>query len=222
MKRTPVLLAAVALLASGLGHDAMAATKKAAAPKPVTMTWYLHGASANGNADLLQGIQSGESGYLPMDAKAPSGTSAKEMLLFGALATPNSQCTGGPLLPSWTGSASGMLQGKVSVTFFARSTPGNAVVRILNVADAGCNDAYTTPLAEATVALPASPTPAQVTLTLPIRKPSKLTGALTLQVLEGQTSGLEGPQVSGVSYDSTTTASKVTFTCLPKPGRKSC
>jgi hypothetical protein len=218
LKRTPVLLAAVALLASGLGHDAMAAAKKKAAPKPVTMTWYLHGDSGNGNADLFQA----DSPYLAMDATAPTGTSAKEMLFFGAVASPNSACTGGPLLPSWTGAASGMLQGKVDVTFFARSTPGNAIVRIFNVADGGCNDAYTPPLAEATVALPASPTAAEVKVSLALPKPQKLSGAFTLQIVEGTTSGFEGPQVSGVSYDSTATPSKITFSCLPKTGKKAC
>ena len=70
MKRTPVLLAAVALVASGLGHDAMAATKKKPAPpKPVTMNWFLHGDSANGNADLFQA----DSPYLAMDATAVVG-----------------------------------------------------------------------------------------------------------------------------------------------------
>jgi len=219
VKRTPVLLAAVALVASGLGHDAMAATKKKPAPpKPVTMNWFLHGDSANGNADLFQA----DSPYLAMDATAPTGTSAKEMLFFGALASPNSACTGGPLLPSWTGAASGTLQGKVTVTFYARSTPGNAIVRVFNVNDGGCNDAYSDPVAEATVALPASPTAALVTVTLPVAKPTKLAGALTLQIVEGQTSGLEGPQISGVSYDSTTTPSKITFTCVPKIGKKTC
>ncbi|HUR13254.1 MAG TPA: hypothetical protein VM097_02045 [Mycobacteriales bacterium] len=219
MKRTPVLLAAVALVASGLGHDAIAATKKKPAPpKPVTMNWFLHGATANGNSDMLQG----DTAYLPMDATAPSGASVKEVLLFGAIASPNSECTAGPLLPSWTGTASGTLQGKVTVSFYARSTPGNAIVRVFNVNDGGCNDAYTPPVAEATVALPTSPTASLVTVTLPVSRAAKLAGALTLQIIEGQTSGFEGPQVSGVSYDSTTTPSKITFTCLPKIGKKTC
>jgi hypothetical protein len=220
VKRTPVLLVATALVAGGLAHDAVAATKKKpAAPKPVTTTWYLHGDSANGNADMAQN----DTAYLPMDATAPTGTSAKEVALFGALASPNSECAGGPLLPSWTGAASGTLQGSVTVTFFARSTPGaNVRVRVLNTDDGGCNEAFTPPVAEATVALPISPTPAEVTVTLPIAKPSKLPGALTLQIIEGTTNGLEGPQVSGISYDSTTTASKITWTCMPKAGKKTC
>lgn len=219
MKRTTVLLAAFAVLAVGAGPDALAAAKKKPGPpKPVAMTWYLHGTETNGNSEMLQN----DTGYLPMDASAPAGTSAKEAMLFGGLVTPNDQCTGGPLLPSWTGLVSGTLQGSVTVTFFARSTPANAIVRVFNVADGGCNDAFTPPVGQATVALPASPTASEVKVTIPITRPAKLKGALTLQIIEAQTSGFEGPQLSGVSYDSTATPSKIAFTCLPNAPKKTC
>lgn len=222
MKRTPVLLAAAALLASGLGHDAMAATKKkVAAPKPVTATMYLHGTSDYGNQDMIAGDP------MTLDRKAPTGTTTKEAAVLGgnvagALDVPK-ECPGGPYIPAFTGPVSGLLTGVVTVKLYARGTGGNVTVELL--ADpADCTEAPVI-AAEVLAPVPASPSASLVTVKLPLpAKGVKVLGTLSVQFLSDQTTtappGALG--ITGVSYDSTTAPSAVTFTCLPKTGKKAC
>jgi len=226
VKRTPVLLAALALLASGLGHDAMAAVKKKPAPpKPVTTKYYFHsvdnGGTGNGNVNAMVGDSA--TGILPMDAKAPTGTSDQDYGTFGAANNPNHECLGNNLTmhPTWQGVAKGTLVNKLTVTFYARSTPANATVQLfVDAADElACNDTFPGVVAEAVVALPASPTFAPVTATLTLPKPIKVKSGFMIQI---QPDDVATPQASDIGFDSTTAPSAVTWTCLPLTGKKTC
>lgn len=226
MKRTPVLLVALALLAAGAGNDAMAAVKKKPAPpKPVTTSYYFHSVdnfgTGNGNVNWIAGETS--TGILPMDAKAPTGTTDQEYGTAGAANNPNHKCVGlAPTNhPTWMGPASGTLTGTLTVTLFARSTPGNATVQLFtDIADeSACNDAFPLVVAEAVVALPASPTFGKVTATLKLAKPILVKRSFTIQV---QTENVATPQASDFAFDSVASPAGVVWTCLPKTGKKTC
>jgi hypothetical protein len=219
VKRTPVLLAAFALLATGASHGAMAVTKKPA-PKPVITTMFLHGTSNYGNQDMISGDP------MTLDRKAPTGTTTKEAAVLGgniagALDVPK-ECPGGPYIPAFTGPVAGLLTGVVTVKFYARGTGGNVTVELL--ADpADCTSAPDI-AAKVLAPVPASPTASLVTVKLPLpAKGVKVLGALSVQFLSDQTTTTPGALgISGVSYDSSTAPSAVTFSCLPKTGKKTC
>lgn len=217
MKRTLALLTVAALSAS-LAGTSVAAVKKPAPPKPVKLTYYFHGTSALGNQE-----QAGLPGPLmKMDATKPTGTQDKTFVVYGLGVTPNSDCAGNSLYPNWVGAASGTATGTATVSFYAAGTPtSQAVVRLFADTEAqACNDAYPTPLGEATVTLPASP--GLVTVQIPITKtgknPGKLSSSFTVQL----SVPLVAPQGAMIRYDSTTSPSSVTITCIPKVGKKTC
>jgi hypothetical protein len=212
MKRTLVLLTAVCV-AAGLTQAATAAAPK---PKPVTATYYFHSASALGNQD--QSPVNG--GLMSADKKKPTGTSDKNFVFYGLGASPNTQCAGNSLFPNWVAPATGNLTGTAKVTIYGQ---GSGVVKVQIFADVeaqACNDAYPTPLAEASVTLPAAPGP--VTVSLPIAKfgksPGKVSSSFTVQLLPT----LVPPSVQRAIYDSVASPSSVTVTCIPKPGKKTC
>lgn len=213
MRRTTVLLAAVALMAAGAGQGALAAAPKA--PKPIKKTFYLHGSSQFGNQD--HSLAAG--GPLAMDTTKPSGTSDKYFGTYGAVASPNSACAGSPFYPSWNGPVSGKLTGKATVTFYAMSSPGGTakVQLFADVTESSCNEAYPGPIGEIDVALPASQSPTLVTVSFPVSGKAKILSSMMLQIQAGA-----GPQMSAVVYDSAASPSSVTFTCVPKTGKKTC
>jgi hypothetical protein len=223
MKSTPLVLVALAAIAVGGTAPARAAAAKK--PKPVTSTYYFHsvdnGGTGNGNVNALAGDSA--TGILPMDAVKPAGATTEEYGTFGAANNPNHECLGNALTmhPTWTGKATGTLTGKVTVTFYARSTPGNAIVQLFgeSVDAAACNANFPTPLAEANVALPVSPTFGLVTATLTLPKPVLVKSGFTVQIT---TDDVATPQASDIGFDSATAPSGVTWTCLPNKGKKTC
>jgi hypothetical protein len=158
-----------------------------------------------------------------MDAKAPTGTSDQDYGFYGAANNPNHECLGNSLTmhPTWQGTAKGTLVNKLTVTFFARSTPANATVQLfVDAADElACNDTFPGVTAETVVALPASPTFSKVTATLTLPKPIKMKSGFMIQI---QPDDVATPQASDIGFDSTTAPSAVTWTCLPLTGKKTC
>lgn len=218
MKRTVPLLAAA--VATAIAGPALAATKAA---KPTTVTMYFHGTSQLGPQDTFP------AGLLPMDRAKPAGSSAKVYPFFGAVVTPNTACAGSGLFPNWFGDVRGDLTGKVTVKFYAQSSPGStARVQLFdNGESTACNsdtggNNFPGVLAETSVALPTGPTPALVTAVIPISGRKTVHGALDVQIQVADLSGFAAPQLSAVSYDSTAAPSSVTFSCYPKAGRKAC
>lgn len=216
MKRSTLTLLAATILAAAATQPAHSATK------PVTSTYYFHG-SGNGNVSAIQASTGGGGGVLPMDSVKPTATSDSEYGSFGAANNPNHKCYGNPLTmhPTWMGAASGMLTNKVVVSFYARSSPGNATVQLF--ADAGdsqaCNANFPSVVAEATVPLPASPSFQLVTATLTLAKPVKVKAAFSIQI---QTEDVATPQASDIGFDSAASPSGVTWSCIPAAGKKAC
>jgi hypothetical protein len=222
MKRAPLALVAVAALTVLSTHQAGAAAKKAA-PKPVKQTMWFHGTQQLGNIDQNAGFPG--TSFMSMNATKPTGSGDKDILFFGLAATPNTQCAGSSLLPSWSGAASGTLTGTATVSFYARSTPGaTAKVQLFNDVEGQlCNADYPAPLGEAVVSLAAGPTATLHTVTFKIQGKGKVFGSLMVQIVPGSAAaGLVGPQLSSVVYDSTASPSSVTFSCIPKAGKKRC
>jgi hypothetical protein len=226
MKRTLHLLTVAALSAS-LAGTSVAATKKPAAPKPSASTFYLHGANTIGEQD--QTIVTG--GPLAMDRTKPSGSTDKGKVLTNYVLGPNTDCTANGAFAVWVGEVAGTLSGKINVTFFTQNDPHATVdVRVFVDADSNlCNSTtggnqYPGALAEANgVALPAAG--GKTSLSLPVIAKGKNAiahGTLVLEIIPGGTAGLVGPEFARVLYDSTTAMSSVTFTCLPKAGKKTC
>jgi hypothetical protein len=227
MNRTALALLAVSALSVGVAQPSLAATKaKGPKPKPVTSTYYLHsvsnGGTGNGNVNAVAALPDGGTGILPMDAKAPTGSSDQDYGTFGAAGQPNPQCLGNNLTmhAAWAGNAVGTLTDKVVVTFFARSTPGNAVVQLFTDQPdvLACNADFPGTISETSVPLPSSPTFTQVTATLTLAKPVVVKSGFTVQIFaDGATA-----QASDIGFDSTTAPSHVTWTCVPNAGKKTC
>ena len=207
---TSLLVAAVAL---GGAQQAVAG-KKPAAPKPVTTTYYLHGSNTIGNADQEP------SGLMSMDKNKPTGSQDKSFLFYGLGASPNTTCAGNALFPNWVGSATGNLTGTAKVSLYLQGSAAVKVQLFGDVEAQACNDAYPTPLGETTVPAPAAP--GLVTVTIPIAKvgksPGKVTSSFTLQLQPV----LVPPSAYRAIYDSTASPASITWSCLPKPGKKTC
>jgi hypothetical protein len=161
---------------------------------------------------------------MTMNASKPTGTSDKDFVFFGALATPNTACAGSPLFPNWVGAAKGRIIGTMTVSFYARSTPSaSAVVQVFpDVATQACNADMPVAIGEAVVPLTAGASSVLHTVKIPVSGKGKVLGGLTVQIAPGTTAGLPGPQISGVGYDSTVSPSAITFTCLPAAGSSTC
>lgn len=215
MKRSTLALIAVATLTAGVAQPALAAK----APKPLTQTFFLHGVGSSGNEDVLVNDE-----ILTMDTKKPTGGTDKDYMFYGAATSPNRNCAGGGLMPSWVGAASGTLTGKMTVNFYARSTPGaTTVVQIFSDVEGSlCNADKPTPVAEVIVPLKAGASSALHTVEIPIPAKSKMKKSFMIQFAPGQTGPTNGPQISGIGYDSTVSPSAVTFTCIPSSGKKTC
>lgn len=212
MKRNALVLASLGAVVLGLVHPASSATK------PVATTLYLHGTSTSGNQDVFV-----DGTPLTLDATKPTASADKDIMFFGAGASPNTDCAGG-LLPYWSGPLKGTLSGKITVNFYARSTPGaNAVVQVFKDAGAGgCNEENPGSFAEVTVPLKAGATNALHTAVIDIPGKVSVKESFHVEILPGMTAALIGPQVSGVGYDSTVSPSSVSFSCTPATGKKTC
>lgn len=228
MKRTLALLTVAALSASLAGTSGAAVKRKPAPPKPVASTFYLHGTNTLGEQD--QTIVTGNP--LPMNRTKPTGTTDKGKVLLNYVAGPNTDCTANGAFAVWVGDVAGTISGKINVTFFTQNDPHATVdVRVFVDADGNlCNSTtggnqYPGAIAEANgVALPA--TGGKTSVSLPVTAKGKAAiahGTLVLEILPGASpAGTVGPELARVLYDSTTAMSSLTFSCLPKAGKKTC
>lgn len=148
--RRAIVLALVMALAVGSLSAAEAAKKK----KPIT--FYLHGTSHAGEADLQETWLA--SAWHTMDEKEPDGAAPKSMFVTNYLVGPNPQCSGNGLLPTWKGEFRGKVKGNIKVLLHTISSPA-AQLSVELYADAvgGCTqeslgvDDYVPPVAEAVV-----------------------------------------------------------------------
>lgn len=217
MKRTIILAVSLSCLAA----SAVTATAapKAKASKPVAMTWFFHGSEQFGeleNANLLEAPE-----YATMDAKAPTGTSARSAGVTNYTAGPNTNCAGNTLFPIWTGALDGAPTGDATVDLVLQvAGSGNIEVRLFaDVFGQACNEAYEQPLGSATVAVASGQTSAKVVLKGINKKKRNIT---SLMVQVSPASSLTPPFITRIQYDAAAAMSKVSFTCLPKAGKKAC
>ena len=212
MKRVLTLAVLVSLAVATPSYAA-----KKPAPKPVKMTYFLHGAQPLGEVDQPPATEAA----LPMNATKPTGAQAKSKQITNYIGGPNTECAGNSLFPFWEGPLSGTLQGKVTVTLFTLSAPGSSVrVRLFNTPDPlACNEAYPVPVLDKTVTVPQGD--GKVVVTGDIKRTAKpIKGILQLEL---STSGTVGdPSQIRVSYDSAAQNSSLAFTCLPNSGKKAC
>jgi len=222
MPRVTVCFAVVVIAITCTLHDAGAAAKKRPGPAPVTTTYYFHG-HGNGNVSAVQAraAQPEGTGILPMDAVKPTAVTASDYFIGQANHTPNHTCFGNSLSlhAAWIGKARGTLVDKITVSFYASSIGGNAVVQIF--ADAAgdkvqCREAYPNRIAETLVPVPASATPTLVTTTFKLPKPVKVLSSFAVQI---QPEDSQGPQLIDIAFDGAPSPSNVTWTCRPKSGK---
>jgi hypothetical protein len=211
VKRTLVLALAGCLVATGAA-TATAAPKK---PKPVTMTYYFHGTQEVGE------VQGQTEGFGTMDATKPTGSAAKSYGVTNYVAGPNSECAGNSLYPVFVGNIDGAPTGNAELELFIQGAgSGSIEARIFaDVFEQACNEAYVPPLASATFAVPNGPATVKVNLKN-LNKKGKNFSSLMVQLSQAEL--LAPPFVARVQYDAASVASKLTFTCVPKAGKKTC
>ena len=213
MKRTLVLAVAASLLATGAATAT--AAPKAKAPKPVTMTYFFHGTQQVGE------VGGQTDGFGTMDATAPTGASAKSYGVTNYVAGPNSECAGNSLYPVFVGNIDGVPTGNAQLELFIQGAgTGLVEARIFaDVFEQACNEAYVPPLASATFAVPNGSATVKVDLKN-LNKKGKSYSTLMVQLSQAEL--LAPPYVARVQYDAASAASKLTFTCIPKAGKKTC
>ena len=187
-----------------------------AKPKPVTVTQYLHGTQSFG--ELQRPFGQGD--FAVMDSTAPTGTSARSSGLTNYVGGPNTECAGNSLFPVWIGAIDGTPTGDAKVDLFLQTYGSGAFeVRLFaNVTEQLCNADYPGALASETVTLTNGQDKASVVLKNFNRK-GKPMGSLMMQLTPVVTAP---PYVARVQYDAASVNSRITFSCLPKPGKKTC
>ena len=203
-----------ALVVTALVGGAVNASMAQAKPKPVLVTQYLHGTQDLGE------VQGQTEGYGVMDAKAPTGTSARSYGLTNYVGGPNTECAGNSLFPVWVGAIDGTPTGDMKVDLFLQTAgSGSFEVRVFgNVEEQLCNEDYPGALASETVTFTSGQDKASVVLKNFNRK-GRPVGSLMVQVTPVLAAP---PYIARVQYDATSVNSRITFSCLPKPGKKTC
>jgi hypothetical protein len=213
--RTPALSLVVVALVGG-AFTAPLAQAKPAAPKPVAMTQFLHGTQQFGEAE----DPAGQGDYAVMNSTAPTGTSARSAGMTNYVGGPNTECAGNSLFPVWIGTVDGTPTGDAKVDLFLQTAgSGSFEVRLFaNVTEQLCNADYPGTIGSETVTFTSGQDKASVVLKN-INPKHKPVGSLMLQVTPVVGAP---PYIARVQYDATSAASQITFSCLPKAGKKTC
>ena len=216
MKRVLAVAVVAALAAT---TPALAAPKKAPKPKPVKMSYFLHGAQPLG--DLEQNFAS--STPLPMDAKKPTGTAAKRKYVTNYIVGPNTECAGNPLLAFWEGNLAGTLTGAYTITLHTTASPQSQLrVRLFdtpspNACDSDLGQEYPGAILDKIVTVPQGD--GKVTISGVFTKPKEIKGVLQIEM---SAAGLADPSQVTINYDATSAPSSIAFSCLPRKGKKAC
>jgi hypothetical protein len=216
MKPRAVISVLVASALVGGAVNASLAQAKPRGPKPVTVTHFLHGTQSYGEAQK----PAGQGDYAVMNASAPTGTSARSSGITNYVGGPNTDCAGNSLFPVWIGAVDGAPTGDAKVELFLQTAgSGSFEVRLFaDVEEQLCNETYPGDIGAETVTFTSGQDKATVVLKYINRKHKPL-HSLMLQVTPVLTAP---PYIARVQYDSTAANSRITFSCLPKAGKKSC
>jgi hypothetical protein len=212
MKLRTLSLVAVAVVACAM-NTSLAQAKPAAA-KPVSVTHYFHGTQQFGE------VESQTDGFGVMNSTPPTGTSARSSGLTNYVGGPNTQCAGNSLFPVWVGAVDGTPTGNATVELFLQTAgSGSFEVRLFANVDAqACNADYPGDIGAETVAFTSGQDKATVVIKN-INRKGKPVSSLMLQVTPVVGAP---PYIARVQYDATTANSHITFSCLPKAGKKAC
>ena len=204
----------MSILAVAVVAGALSAPAAQAKPKPVTVTQYLHGTQDIGE------VQGQTDGYGVMNATAPTGTSARSYGITNYVGGPNTECAGNALFPVWIGAVDGTPTGDAKVDLFLQTVgSGSFEVRLFaNVEEQLCNADYPGALASETVTFTNGQDKASVVLKN-FNKKGKPVASLMMQITPVLAAP---PYIARVQYDATAANSRITFSCLPKPGKKTC
>lgn len=225
MKKIVVAGLAAALVAGALTGPAAAQKKKKKPkpPAPVATTFYMHGNYPFGELDGAEWFVNTAQGTVTdpmlMDPTEPAGGNSKSQNVFSPAL--NDNCSGLPIAyPTWQGKVSGTITGDMKLTAYFTSLPGTVTARVwADVAAFTCNDAYPTPIAEATIDMPNGQ--GAVEITFPGIN-AAVTSHIILQINAPDAGSGYGGQIGRVMYDSTTNTTMLEFLCLPAAGATSC
>jgi hypothetical protein len=209
--RTPSIVVSALVLAV---VGAPLAHAKPAAPKPVSITHYFHGTQDIGE------VQSETDGYGVMNATPPTGTSARSSGITNYVGGPNTECAGNSLFPVWVGAVDGTPTGDATVDLFLQTAgSGSFEVRLFANVDAqACNEEYPGTIGSEVVNFTNGQASAKVVLKK-INPKGKPVGSLMVQITPVLN---PPPYIARVQYDATAFNSRITFSCLPKAGKKTC
>ena len=189
------------------------ASPATAGGKTFKHTFFLHGTSQAGEADLPSTWL--DAAWFTMDASEPEGDAPKSMFVTNYVAGPNTTCSGNGLLPTWKGTMSGTVKGNLTVSLNTIGGPAAKVqIDIFPDGTGGCDSAvgstgYVPPVASTIVEVPPGPGVTEFTFK---KVNFKVFGSLVMM--------LSVPEAQGqvrVLYDSGDFASSVTLTCSGKP-----
>jgi hypothetical protein len=202
-------------LVAGLAALSLA-SPASAGKKTFKHTFFLHGPSQAGEADLPNTWL--DSAWLPMDPNEPEGSAPKSMFVTNYLVGPNTACSGNGLLPTWKGLMAGTVKGNLTVSLQTIGSPAAKVqIDIFPDATGGCDSdlgstGYVPPVASAVVDVPPGPGVTEVTF----KKVNFKVGASLVMMLSIP-GAPANPQQVRVLYDSSDFASAITLTCSGKP-----
>jgi hypothetical protein len=212
---------ALAVVFSALTVTAVSATAapKAKGPKPVTVVHHFHGDQPTGEVHYVNALNT--PGFQVMDTTAPTGASAKSAGVTNYTGGPNTDCSGNELFPVWSGAINGAPVGDVTVDLVLQGVVGGGQVEVKVFADifeGGCNELAVPALGGTTITLASGQTSAKAVIK-GINKKAKAYSSLLVQVSPVP---LQPPFIARVAYDAASADSKMTFTCIPKAGKKAC
>lgn len=206
MRKTVCIVAGLALLLGAPSAPAVAKKKK---PKPIAMTYYLHGNQPIGEAEIPESWPNGN--WMRMDSTEPEG-SMRSIQVTNYAGGPNTACAGNGLLPVWVGDLTGRVVGDMTLTLNTAALPESQLTAVIYPdPSGGCNDMASAASAQGVVVPPAGQGTTEITFA---GADFDVVGRFLIQLhIEPLTPG----QVR-VFYDSADAASQLTFNCIPAVG----
>ncbi|MFN2526668.1 MAG: hypothetical protein ABR505_10495 [Actinomycetota bacterium] len=213
MRKLICIVAGLALVVGAVATPA-AAKKGKKKPKPIAVTYYLHGTQPLGEFETPDGWLNDF--YRPMDAEEPGSGQAKSVNVLNGGVTPNPECSGNGLLPVWVGALTGTVVGEMKLTLNTLSLPDSRLTAVIYPdPSGGCGDEASQAAAQAVIV----PTAGEGTTEVIFEDVEfEVVGRFIVQLhINGGPSDPQAGQVR-VFYDSADAASQLTFNCIPAAG----
>lgn len=207
MRKVICTVAGFALILGALTAPALAKKKK---PKPVAMTFFLHGGLPIGEAEVNETWANDN--WMGMSSEEPGAGQPKSIQVTNYLGGPNTACAGNGLLPVWVGGLTGKVVGDMKLTLNTAAIPDSQLTAVIYPdPSAGC-DEESSPAGTQAVVVPAG---GQGTTEVTFSDVQfDVVGRFIVQL---HITTLTPGQVR-VFYDSADAASQLTFSCIPATG----